>query len=120
MSHTVTGFGLVNKAKVDVFLELSCFFDYPADVGNLISGFSAFLKSSWKIWKFTAHVLLKPGLENFAHCFISHSYCFNLVLICSFHFICCFSRYFSLPNCTFLCSIFLIHLYYFKDNNWNV
>ena len=65
--HTVKGFGLVNKAEVDVFLELSCFFDDPEDVGNLISGSSAFSKSSLNIWKFTVHVLLKPGLENFEH-----------------------------------------------------
>ena len=62
--HTIKGFGIVNKAEVDVFLELSCFFDDPTDVGNLISGSSAFLKSSLNIWKFTVHVLLKPGLEN--------------------------------------------------------
>ena len=65
--HTVKGFGLVNKAEVDVFLELSCFFDNPADVGNLISGSSAFSKSSLNIWEFWVHVLLKPGLENFEH-----------------------------------------------------
>ena len=59
------GFGIVNKAEVDVFLELSCFFDDPADVGNLISGYSAFSKTSLNIWKFTVHLLLKPGLENF-------------------------------------------------------
>ena len=63
--HTVSGFGIVNKAEVDVFLELSCFFDDPADVGNLISGSSAFSKSSLNIWKFMVHVLLKPGLKNF-------------------------------------------------------
>ena len=63
--HTVKGFGVVNKAKVDVFLELSCFLNDPADVGNLISGSSAFSKSILNIWKFTVHVLLKPGLENF-------------------------------------------------------
>ena len=63
--HTVKGFGVVNKAEVDVFLELSCFFDDPTAVGNLISGSSAFSKSSLNIWKFTVHVLLKPGLENF-------------------------------------------------------
>ena len=67
--HTVKGFGIDNKA--DVFLELSCFFDDPVDVGNLISGSSAFLKSSLNIWKFTVHVLLKPGLENFEHYFAS-------------------------------------------------
>ena len=65
--HTVKGFGIVNKAKIDVFLELSCFFDDPANVGNLISGSSAFLKTSLNIWKFMVHVLLKSGLENFEH-----------------------------------------------------
>ena len=64
--HTVKVFHIVNKAEVDVFLELSCFFDDPVDVGNLISAFS---KSSLNIWKFTVHVLLKPGLENFEHYF---------------------------------------------------
>ena len=67
--HTVEGFGIVNKAEIDVFLELSCFFDDPADVGNLISGSSAFSKTSLNIWKFTVHVLLKPGLENFEYYF---------------------------------------------------
>ena len=65
--HTVKGFGIVNKAKVDVFLELSCFFDDPTDVGNLISGSSAFSKSSLNSWKLMVHVLLKHGLENFEH-----------------------------------------------------
>ena len=69
--HTVKGFGIVNKAEIDVFLELSSFFHDPADVGNLISGSSAFSKTSLNIWKFTVHVLLKPGLENFEHCFTS-------------------------------------------------
>ena len=63
--HTVKGFGIVNEAEIDVFLELSCFFDDPADVGNLISGSSAFSKSSLYIWKFSVHVLLKPGLKDF-------------------------------------------------------
>ena len=67
--HTVKGFGIVNKAEVDVFLELSCFFHDPAEVGNLISGSSAFSKTSLNIWKLTVHVLLKPGLENFEHYF---------------------------------------------------
>ena len=67
--HTVKGFGVVNKSKVDVFLELSCFFDDPADVGNLISASSAFSKSSLNISKFMIHVLLKPGLENLEHYF---------------------------------------------------
>ena len=61
--HTVKGFGIVNKAEIDVFLELFCFFDGPADVGNLISGSSAFSKTSLNIRKFTVHILLKPGLE---------------------------------------------------------
>ena len=69
--HTVKGFGIVNKAEVDVFLELSCFFNDPADVGNLISGSSAFSKTSLNIWKLTVHVLLKSGLENFKHYFTS-------------------------------------------------
>ena len=69
--HTVKGFGIVNKAEVGVFLELSHFFNDPADIGNLISGSSAFSKSSLNIWKFTVHVLLKPGLENFEHYFAS-------------------------------------------------
>ena len=69
--HTVKGFGIVNKAEMDVFLELSCFFHDPEDVGNLISGSSAFSKTSLNIWKFTVHVLLKPGLENFEHYFTS-------------------------------------------------
>ena len=65
--YVAKGFGVNNKAEVDVFLKFSCFFDDPADVGNLISGSSAFLKISLNIWKFTVHVLLKPGLENFEH-----------------------------------------------------
>ena len=63
--------GIVNKAEIDVFLELSCFFDDPADVDNLISGSSAFSKTSLNIWKVTVHILLKPGLENFEHYFAS-------------------------------------------------
>ena len=69
--HTVKGFGIVNKAEIDVSLELSCFLDDPADVGNLISGSSGFSKTSLNIRKFTVHVLLKPGLENFEHYFTS-------------------------------------------------
>ena len=69
MIHTVKGFGVVNKAEVGVFLELSCFFDDPVDVGNLIFGSSAFSKTSLNISKFMVHVLLKPGLENFEHYF---------------------------------------------------
>ena len=71
--HTVKGFGIVSKAEIDVFLELSCFFRDPADVGNLISASSTFSKTSLNIWKITVHVLLKPGLENFEHYFTSVS-----------------------------------------------
>ena len=69
--HTVKGFGLVNKAEIDVFLEFSCFFCNPMDVGNLTSGSSAFSKSSLNIWKFTVHILSKPDLENFEHYFVN-------------------------------------------------
>ena len=69
--HTVKGFGIVNKAEIDVFLELSCFFHDPADVVNLISGSSAFSKTRLNIRKFTVDILLKPGLENFEHYFTS-------------------------------------------------
>ena len=69
--HKVKGFDIVNKAEIDVFLELSCFFNDPTDVGNLISGSSAFSKSSLNMWKFTVHILLKPVLENFEHYFTS-------------------------------------------------
>ena len=69
--HTVKGFGIVKKAEIDVFLELSCFSDDPVDVGNLISGSPAFSKTSLNIWNFIVHVLLKPGLKNFEHYFTS-------------------------------------------------
>ena len=69
--HTVKGFSSVNKEEVDAFLELSCFFNDPTDVGNLISGSSAFSKSNLNIWNFMIHILLKPGLENFEHFFAS-------------------------------------------------
>ena len=69
--HIVKGFGVVHKAEADIFLELSCFFDDPTDIGNLISGSSAFSKSSLNIWKFSVHVLLNPCLENFEHYFAS-------------------------------------------------
>ena len=69
--HTVKGFGIVDKAEIDVFLELSCFFDDPINVGNLIFGSSAFAKSNLNIWKFMVYIPLKPGLENFEHYFTS-------------------------------------------------
>ena len=69
--HTVKGFGIVNNAEIDVFLELSCFFNDPMDVGNWISGSSAFSKSNLNIWNFLVHLLLKPSLENFQHYFAS-------------------------------------------------
>ena len=69
--HTVNGFGIVNKGEIYIFVELSCFFDDPVDAGNLVSGSSAFSKSSLNILKFTVHVMLKPGLENFEHYFAS-------------------------------------------------
>ena len=69
--HTVKGFGIVNKTEIDVFLELCCFFDDLADVGSLISGSSAFSKTSLNIWDFMVRILLKPGLENFEHYFAS-------------------------------------------------
>ena len=75
MIHTVKGFVIVSKAEIDVFLELSCFFNDPVDVGNLISGSSAFLKTSLNIWKFIVHVLLKPGLANFEHYFTNVCCC---------------------------------------------
>ena len=72
MIHIIKGFGIVNNAEIDVFfLEISCFFDDPTDVGNLISGSSAFSKTSLNVWKFTVHILLKPGLETFEHYFTS-------------------------------------------------
>ena len=83
MIHTVKGFGIVNKAEIDVFLEFSCFFDDPTDVANLISGSSAFSKTSLNICKFTVHVLLKPGLENFEHYFTS--VCVGAVAERSYH-----------------------------------
>ena len=82
--HRVKGFDIVNKAEIDAFLELSCFFHDPMDVGNLISGSSAFSKSSLNIWKFTVHVLLKPGLENFEHYFASVSDECNCVIVWAF------------------------------------
>ena len=82
--HSVKGFGIVNKAEIDVFLELSCFFDEPADVGNLIPGSSAFSKTSLNIWKFTVHLLLKSGLENLKHYFTSVWHEFNIAIVWAF------------------------------------
>ena len=82
--HTVKGFGLVNKAEIDVFLELSCLFYDPADVGSLISGSSAFSKSSLNIWKFMVHILLKPGLENFEDYFASVWDEYNCAIVWTF------------------------------------
>ena len=82
--HTVKGFGIVNKAEVDVFLELSCFFDDSLDVGDLISSSSAFSKTSLNFWKFTVHVLLKPGLENFENYFSSMWDEWNCVVVWTF------------------------------------
>ena len=79
--HTAKSFDIVNKAEIDVFLELSCFFNHPSDVGDLISGSSTFSKTSLDIWKFMVHVLLKPGLENFKHYFTSMWDEFNCVVI---------------------------------------
>ena len=82
--HTVKGFGIANKAEVDVFLKLSCFFRDPADVGHLISGSSAFSKTSLNIREFTVHVLLKPRLENFEHYFASMGDECNCEVVCAF------------------------------------
>ena len=84
MIHTVRDFGIINKTDVDVFMELSCLFDDPVDAGNLISGSSAFSKSSLNIWKFTIHILLKPGLENFEHYFASVCDVCNCVVVWTF------------------------------------
>ena len=84
MIHIVKGFGIINKAEIDVFLELSCFFNDPTDVDNLISGFSAFSKTRLNIWKFMVHVLLKPCLENFEHYFTSMWDECNCVIVWAF------------------------------------
>ena len=96
--HTVKDFGIVNKAEIDVLLELSCFFHDPADVGNLVSDSSAFSKTSLNIWNFTVHILLKPGLENFKHYFTSVIW-FRSYLNVPFSW-----WQVILPHWTFLCS----------------
>ena len=92
--HTVEGFDIVNKAEIDVFLELSCFFDDPADIGNLIFGSSAFSKTSLNIWKLLVHILLKSGLENFEHYFTSMWDECNCVVVWAFFGI-AFLRYWN-------------------------
>ena len=82
--HTVNGFCVVNKAEIDVFLELTCYFHDPEDVGNLISGPSAFSKSNFYIWKFSVHILLKPSLKDFEHYFASILNECNCALVCTF------------------------------------
>ena len=109
--HTVTGFGIVNKAEVDVFLELSCYFDDPTDVDNLISGSSAFSKTSLNIWKFTAHILLKPGLENFEHYFTSMWYECNCAVVWAFFGICVYT-YVYLHTYIYVCIYTLFLLIY--------
>ena len=84
VGHTIIGFGIVNKAEIHVFLELSCFFDDPADIGNLISGSSAFSKSNLNIWKLTVHILLTPSLKDFEHYFASMWNECNCVVVCTF------------------------------------
>ena len=104
--HTVKGFGIVNKAEIEVFLELSCFFDDPSDVGNLLSGSSAFSKTSLNIWKFTVHVLLKPGLENFEHYFTSMRDECNCVVVWTFFGINIYNCYLSVISCAYILSCF--------------
>ena len=98
--HTVKGFSVVNEAEVDVFLEISCFFDDPMCVGDLISGSSSFLKSSLNIWNFMVHVLLKPGLENFEHYFASlwdECYCTILWTFFGIAFLCVWDENWPFP-----------------------
>ena len=133
VSHTVKGFGIVNKAEIDVFLEHPCFFYDPTDVGNLISGSSAFSKFSLNIWKFTLHVLLRPGLEDFEHYFTSVWDECNCVVVWAFFGIVFFWDWnenspfpvlwplLSFPN---LLAYWMQHFhssifYYLKQLNWN-
>ena len=95
--HTVKGFDIVNKAEVDIFLELSCFFHDPMDVGNLTSGSSVSFKSSLNIWRFTVHILLKPGLENFEHYF---------------------ARVWDEWNCVVVWTFFSIAFLSYRNENW--
>jgi len=109
--HTVKGFGIVNKAEVDNFMDLSCFFDDPTDVGNLISGSAAFSKSSLNIWKFTIHVPLKPGLENFEHYFVSLWDECNYVVVWAFFGIWTFSVLWLLLSFSNLLAYWLQHFH---------
>ena len=122
--HTVKGFGLVNKAEIDVFLELSCFFHDPADVGNLISGFSAFSKTSLNIWNFTVHVLLKPGLENFEHYFTSMWDECNCPVVWAFFAVWPFAVLWPLLSFPYLLAYWVQHFHSIifqdlKQLNWN-
>ena len=103
--HTIIGFSIVNEAEVDVFLEFSCFFCDPADVGNFISGSFAFSKSSLNIWKFSIHILLKPSLEDFEHYFAS-MWNEALFIQCLNIFKSLLTRYYLAP-CTVLVEIFI-------------
>ena len=105
--HIVKDFGIVNQAEIDVFLELFCFCDDPADVGNLIFGSSAFSKTSLNIWKFTVHVLLKPGFENFENYFTGMWDECNCAVIWAFLVCCLVSTYLSVSqNFCFLISLY--------------
>ena len=109
VTHTVKGFGIVNKAELDVFLQLPCFFSDPVDVGDLISGSSAFSNSILNIWKFTVHVLLKPGLENFEHYFTSmwdECNSWALPKLCNYH------------NCAVVWAFFGIAFLWDWNENW--
>ena len=111
MINTLKGFGIVNKAEADIFLELSCFFCDPMDIGNLTSGSSAFSKSSLNIWKFMVHILLKPGLENFEHYFTSMWDECNCAVVWTFFgiaFLWDRNENWPFPG---LCSLLLIKLY---------
>ena len=128
--HTVKRFGIVNKAEVDVFIEHSCFFDDPADVGNVISGSSAFSKTSLNIWKFMVHILLKPGLENFESYFTRVWDACNCVVVWAFFgiaFLCDWNENWPFPVLWPLLSfpnlltywVQHFHLLGFEIVNWN-
>ena len=126
--HIVKGFSIVNEAEVDVFLELSCFFHDPADLGNLISNSSAFSKYSLNIWKFMVHVLLKPGVENFEHYFANMWFEDCIIVMCTcwcfserlfIYFMCtCFVSLFKLENCKYSLFSFVLWHDGFTSENW--